>query len=104
MDTRPHIPGFHWAENRLLVQDGEGDDGPNWTLVGDKWRIHERNPKFIELIGVKDAVVMVKAQPDGRYLWQFRKVVSYAATIKLAMDYVEAGAEYFEVMGRNPYK
>lgn len=41
--------------------------------------------------------------PDGRYLWQFRKVASYADTVEQAKEYVEAGAEYFDVMHRNPY-
>lgn len=41
--------------------------------------------------------------PDGRYLWQFRKVASYAPTVDQAKDYVEAGAEYFQTMRRNPY-
>jgi hypothetical protein len=37
-------------------------------------------------------------------MWQFRKTVSYAATIEQAIALVEAGAEYFETMKRNPYQ
>jgi hypothetical protein len=58
---------------------------------------------YLILQGCKDAMVRTAPMPDGRYLWQFRKVVSYAATVEAAKDYVEAGAEYFETMRRNPY-
>lgn len=37
------------------------------------------------------------------YMWQFRKIYSFASTIEEAMNYVEAGQEFFEVMRRNPY-
>lgn len=67
------------------------------------WKPHARHAAYIELQGSKDSLVRVQPMPDGRYLWQFRKVVSYAATVDAAKDYVEAGAEFFEVMRRNPY-
>lgn len=66
------------------------------------WRPHPRLP-YLELAGSRDSMVRTKPMPDGRYLWQFRKVVSYAATLDLAKDYVEAGAEFFDAMHRNPY-
>lgn len=59
--------------------------------------------QYIRLQGSQDALVRVAPMPDGRYLWQFRKVVSYAVSIDAAKNYVEAGAEYFETMHRNPY-
>lgn len=66
------------------------------------WNPSPRNPRFLELQGVKDAVVDTRTAPNGRFLWQFRKVASYADTIAAAKDYVEAGAEFFSVMRRNP--
>jgi len=58
---------------------------------------------YVRLASHVNAMVRCKPLPDGRYLWQFRKVVSFADTIKEAMEYVEAGAEFFDVMHRNPY-
>lgn len=68
-----------------------------------QWEQHCRNLHYVTLTGQKDAMVRVKPMPDGRYLWQFRKVVSYADTVESARDYVEAGAEFFETFRRNPY-
>jgi hypothetical protein len=67
------------------------------------WSPHPQNGNYILLKGSPDALVRVKPMPDGRYLWQFRKVVSYAPTIQIAKNAVEAGAEFFQVMRRNPY-
>lgn len=67
------------------------------------WRPHATNPKYIELQGVDRALVRIDAMPNGRYLWQFRTVAGNADTVDKAKDYVEAGAEYFAVMRRNPY-
>lgn len=66
------------------------------------WQKHPTMP-WEELQGVKDARIRTKPDPAGRYLWQFRKTVAYASTLEAARDYVEAGAEYFAVMHRNPY-
>ena len=67
------------------------------------WHPHPTNPDYLILQGFTCASVRTKPMPDGRYLWQFRKVVSYAPTIQIAKNAVEAGAEYFHVMRRNPY-
>lgn len=67
------------------------------------WKPHGRVPHYLILEGHKDAMVRTKAMPDGSYLWQFRKTVSYADSIEKAKEYVEAGAEFFDVMHRNPY-
>lgn len=67
------------------------------------WKQHARVPYYLVLENVQHAMVRTTPMPDGRYLWQFRKVVSYADSVATAKDYVEAGAEYFEVMRRNPY-
>lgn len=67
------------------------------------WLTHKTMPHYLLLQGYTNALVRVEPMPDGRYLWQFRKVVSYANTIEQAKDYVEAGAEYFQTMRRNPY-
>jgi hypothetical protein len=67
------------------------------------WKPHTTNPRFLVLQGSKDSVVRCRPMPDGRYLWQFRKVISYAPSLEAAKDYVEAGAEFFAVMHRNPY-
>lgn len=67
------------------------------------WQTHPSNPNYLLLQGYTCAHVRTKPMPDGRYLWQFRKVVSYADTIEKAKDYVEAGSEFFQVMRRNPY-
>ncbi len=66
------------------------------------WKPHATMP-YLELAGTRNAMVRTKPCPDGRYLWQFRKVVSYADTVEQAKNYVEAGAEFFSVMRRNPY-
>jgi hypothetical protein len=71
-----------------------------------RWKERSQHPKcsaYLELDGHKNALVRVEPMPDGRYLWQFRKVVSYADSVDKAKEYVEAGAEYFDVMRRNPY-
>jgi hypothetical protein len=64
---------------------------------------HQIAPNYIALAGRTDCIVRTKPMLDGRFLWQFRKVASYATTIEQAKDYVEAGAEFFDVMRRNPY-
>lgn len=58
---------------------------------------------WLFLQGYTCASVRTKPMPDGRYLWQFRKVVSYADTPEKAKEYVEAGAEFFQTFRRNPY-
>ncbi len=63
----------------------------------------QRAINWIQLEGPSHALVRTKPMPDGRFLWQFRKVVSFADSVKAAQDYVEAGAEFFEIMRRNPY-
>lgn len=60
--------------------------------------------KYIELRGSQDAVVRTVPMPNGKYLWQFRKVVSFADSLESAKDFVEAGAEFFSIMRRNPYR
>lgn len=72
-------------------------------MVDPVWSVHSTNPDYVVLEGFTSAQVRTKPLPDGRYLWQFRKMVSYAATVEAAKAYVEAGAEYFQVMRRNPY-
>lgn len=67
------------------------------------WRPHPDRPRFLLLQGFANALVDTKAGADGRYLWQFRKFASYADSVAQAKDYVEAGAEFFETMRRNPY-
>lgn len=67
------------------------------------WHPHPTNPKYLLLQGFTNALVRTEPMPDGRYLWQFRKVASYAATVDQAKNYVEAGAEFFPTMRRNPY-
>jgi hypothetical protein len=64
---------------------------------------HPRCGAYIELQGRNNALVRTTPMPDGRYLWQFRKVIGYAASVDQAKEYVEAGAEFFDVMRRNPY-
>ena len=66
------------------------------------WHPHPTMP-YLLLQGFTNALVRITPMPDGRYLWQFRKVVSYADTVDKAKDYVEAGAEYFDSFRRNPY-
>ena len=59
---------------------------------------------YVRLADRDNAMVRCKPSPGGKgYMWQFRKVVSYAPTIQDAIAYVEAGAEFFDVMKRNPY-
>jgi hypothetical protein len=67
------------------------------------WHPHPGNSRFLLLQGFTNAVVDTQKAPNGRYLWQFRKVASYADTVEAARSYVEAGAEYFQTMHRNPY-
>lgn len=67
------------------------------------WTPHPRNPKWLQLAGSVDSLVRTVPDPRGRYLWQFRKVVSFADSVDAAKDYVEAGAEFFAAMRRNPY-
>lgn len=67
------------------------------------WHPHPTNPKYLLLQGFTNALVRLEPTVDGRYLWQFRKVASYAPSIEAARDYVEAGAEFFQTMRRNPY-
>ena len=67
------------------------------------WHPHPTNPRFLVLQGFTNACVDTRTAPNGRYLWHFRKVASYADSVGAAKDYVEAGAEFFSVMHRNPY-
>lgn len=60
--------------------------------------------KYIGLKNFSDCLVRTIPSPDGRFMWQFRKVVSWADTVEEAKAFVEAGMEYFKVMKRNPYK
>lgn len=60
-------------------------------------------PHYILLQGYTAALVRTEPMPNGRYLWQFRKVASYADTLEQAKEYVEAGAEFFQAFRRNPY-
>jgi hypothetical protein len=67
------------------------------------WQPHPSNENYLTLKGVPNGLVRAKPTPQGRYLWQFRKIVSYADTLQSAKDYVEAGTEFFAVFRRNPY-
>jgi len=59
---------------------------------------------WVVLNGQPNQTVRCKPCPRGNgYMWQFRKTVAYAATIEQAIALVEAGAEFFETMRRNPY-
>lgn len=69
-----------------------------------KWIAHASPFPYVMLEGHKDTLVRTVQSQNGQYLWQFREVCSYAATIEQAKDFVEAGVEYFEVMRRNPYR
>jgi hypothetical protein len=62
-----------------------------------------RATHWLQLQGPSHALVRVRPMHDGKYLWQFRDTVSFADTVEQAKDYVEAGAEFFSVMRRNPY-
>ena len=67
------------------------------------WHAHPKNPEYQLLQGISNALVRTEPMPDGRYLWQFRRIASYADTVESAKLHVEAGAEYFETFRRNPY-
>lgn len=67
------------------------------------WLPHPHNKDYLLLQGFTNALMRVKPMPSGRYLWQFRKFASYADTPEQAREYVEAGAEFFATMRRNPY-
>lgn len=66
------------------------------------WHPHPTMP-YLLLQGYTAASVRTTLSPDGGYLWQFRRFVSYAKTIEEAKDYVEAGSEFFQTFRRNPY-
>jgi hypothetical protein len=66
------------------------------------WHPHPTMP-YLLLQGYTCASVRTKPSPDGRFMWQFRKVVSYADTVEAAKEYVEAGSEFFQTYRRNPY-
>ena len=72
-------------------------------MIDHVWHTHHTSPHYLLLQGYTCASVRTKPMPDGRYLWQFRKVVSYAATVEEAKNFVEAGSEFFQVFRRNPY-
>lgn len=67
------------------------------------WHTHTTVPHYLLLQGFTSAMVRTEPSPNGRFLWQFRKVASWAETVDEAKAYVEAGAEFFAVMHRNPY-
>jgi hypothetical protein len=67
------------------------------------WHPSPVSTKYILLQGFTSAMVRTEPLPGGLYLWQFRKVVGYTATIEEAKEFVEAGAEFFETFRRNPY-
>lgn len=73
---------------------------PAWDHT---WCCHPRIGHYEILQGFTAAMVRTKPSPNGRYLWQFRGVASYADTVREAKDYVEAGAEHFAALRRNPY-
>ena len=69
-----------------------------------KWGVKFSRSGVVWLILNDTACVCCKPDPTGKgYLWQFRKIYSFAPTIGDAINYVEAGQEFFEVMHRNPY-
>lgn len=70
-----------------------------------KWkhRVTQRGVLWVELEDRQNALVRCSPMPNNRYLWQFRNFTAYANTIEEAINYVEAGAEFFDVMHRNPY-
>lgn len=72
-------------------------------MVDHVWHPHASMPKYLLLQGYTSAQVRTEPSPNGRYLWQFRRVAGYADTVELAKDYVEAGSEFFQVFRRNPY-
>lgn len=67
------------------------------------WHPHPDRSRFLLLQGFTNALVDTVPSPTGKHLWQFRKVASYADSVEKAKDYVEAGAEFFDVFRRNPY-
>lgn len=71
--------------------------------VDHVWLPHDSQPNYILLQGFTAAMMRTKASPNGKYLWQFRRTAGYAPTIGEAIDIVEAGAEFFHTMHRNPY-
>lgn len=67
-------------------------------------RVTKHGVLYVLLDGNASMSVRCKPCPMGSgYMWQFRKTVSYAPTIEQAINYVEAGKEFFDVMRRNPY-
>lgn len=66
----------------------------NWKPYGAKW---------LQLECPCDALVRTEPSPNGEFMWQFGRVVSYAKSVAEARDYVEAGAEYYDAFKRNPY-
>ena len=60
-------------------------------------------PHWLLLQGYTNASVCTRPSPNGRFLWQFRKVCGWAETVRDAIDYVEAGSEFFQVFRRNPW-
>lgn len=66
------------------------------------WQTSPVSAKYILLQGSASSLVRIEPL-NGRYIWQFRNVVSYADSVAAAKEYVEAGAEFFDVMRRNPY-
>lgn len=72
-------------------------------MVDHVWKAHPNNPSYLLLQGFTSALVRSIPLPDGKYLWQFRKVSGRADTLRDAIDCVEAGAEFFQVFRRNPW-
>lgn len=76
--------------------------GVDLGLPFHNWQPHPRMP-YLLLQGYAAALVRTEPGPDGRYIWQFRGVASFASTVDEAKQFVEAGAEYFQTFRRNPY-
>lgn len=72
-------------------------------MIDHVWKTHPNNHSYLVLQGFTNALVRTIALPGGGYLWQFRKVSGRAATLRDAIDCVEAGAEFFSVFHRNPW-
>ena len=68
-----------------------------------EWEICGHHGSWLRLVGHSNAAVRRWPSPNGKHMWQFRKTVSYASTVSEAKEYVEAAAEFFDVMRRNPY-
>lgn len=66
------------------------------------WQPHATLP-YLVLQDVKDALVRTEKMPNGFYLWQFRTTAGYSESVDAAKHAVEAAAEFFDVMRRNPY-